>query len=439
MTYADVGGCYEAIEKLREVVEAPLLRVSYCAYFSCGLQPERFARLGIDPPKGVLLCGPPGTGKTLCARAVANRTDACFIRCIASELVQKYVGEVSRYSQVATNPLQGARLVREIFELARTKKACVIFFDEVDAIGGARSNSGANADSDVNRTMLELIVQLDGFDARGNIRVLMATNRPDTLDPVGGAPCCSLLAGAGPPRSPRPPRRVLAARPGGSHAHLRDLRAPDVDTAQHPLRPAGASVPEQHGRRDPFRVHRGGHVRHPRAPQDGQRERLPRRRQQSHPRLRQVQRHTHLRHSQLTIIARTPLHPVINSPIAVSRANRLCANECCVSTNFSWLIKCEATRAKIDAASNCNLARENEPQLIHFRTKCVKLGVKVFMYHRQKCNYTTRYCLVATLSRNSEKSSTRSTLYPTSIFFCITYCSVFCIPSSKFFCIRLTV
>ncbi|KAH9634290.1 hypothetical protein HF086_011550 [Spodoptera exigua] len=113
VTYSDVGGCKEQIEKLREVVETPLLH------------PEKFVKLGIEPPKGVLLFGPPGTGKTLCARAVANRTDACFIRVIGSELVQKYVGE-------------GARMVRELFEMARSKKACLIFFDEIDAIGGAR-------------------------------------------------------------------------------------------------------------------------------------------------------------------------------------------------------------------------------------------------------------------------------------------------------------
>ncbi|EPQ32038.1 uncharacterized protein PFL1_00236 [Pseudozyma flocculosa PF-1] len=159
VTYGDVGGCKEQIEKLREVVETPLL------------SPERFVNLGIDPPKGVLLFGPPGTGKTLCARAVANRTDATFIRVIGSELVQKYVGE-------------GARMVRELFEMARTKKACIIFFDEVDAIGGARFDDGAGGDNEVQRTMLELINQLDGFDARGNIKVLMATNRPDTLDPA---------------------------------------------------------------------------------------------------------------------------------------------------------------------------------------------------------------------------------------------------------------
>ena len=159
VTYNDVGGYKEQIKQLREVVEIPLL------------DPDRFVNLGIDPPKGVLLYGPPGTGKTLLARAVANRTDACFIRVIGSELVQKYVGE-------------GARMVRELFQMARTKKACIIFFDEVDAIGGTRFDDGAGGDHEVQRTMLELINQLDGFDARGNIKVLMATNRPDTLDPA---------------------------------------------------------------------------------------------------------------------------------------------------------------------------------------------------------------------------------------------------------------
>ena len=110
VTYDDVGGGKKALEQLREVVEIPLLH------------PERFVTLGIDPPKGVLLYGPPGTGKTLSARAVANRTDATVIRVIGSELVQRYVGE-------------GARMVRELFALARSKKTCIIFFDEVDAIG----------------------------------------------------------------------------------------------------------------------------------------------------------------------------------------------------------------------------------------------------------------------------------------------------------------
>mmetsp|Transcript_26826 Transcript_26826/g.44713 ORF Transcript_26826/g.44713 Transcript_26826/m.44713 type:complete len:456 (+) Transcript_26826:127-1494(+) len=160
VTYDDVGGAKDAMEKLREVLELPLLH------------PERFVTLGIDPPKGVLLYGPPGTGKTLSARAVANRTDACFIRVIGSELVQKYVGE-------------GARMVRELFTMARSKRACIVFFDEIDAIGGARAAADENgSDNEVQRTMLQIVTELDGFDARGNIKVLMATNRPDTLDPA---------------------------------------------------------------------------------------------------------------------------------------------------------------------------------------------------------------------------------------------------------------
>ncbi|KAK6931889.1 ATPase, AAA-type, core, partial [Dillenia turbinata] len=156
VTYNDVVGCKEQIEKMREVhnnvVELPMLH------------PEKFVKLGIDPPKGVLCCGPPGTGKTLLARAVANRTDACFIRVIGSELVQKYVGE-------------GAQMVRELFQMARSKKACMVFFDE-------RFDDGVGGDNEVQRTMLEIVNQLDGFDARGNINVLMATNRPDMLDPA---------------------------------------------------------------------------------------------------------------------------------------------------------------------------------------------------------------------------------------------------------------
>lgn len=159
VTYGDIGGCKEQILSIREIVEYPLL------------YPKRFSILGIDPPKGVMMFGPPGTGKTLVARAVANRTDACFIRVICSELVQKYIGE-------------GARLVRELFNLSRRKNACIIFFDELDAIGGTRFDDGAGGDNEVQRTMLEIVNQLDGFDSRGNVKVLMATNRPDTIDPA---------------------------------------------------------------------------------------------------------------------------------------------------------------------------------------------------------------------------------------------------------------
>ena len=157
--FNDVGGLNDQIQELVEAIVLPMTHK------------ERFTNIGIKPPKGCLMYGPPGTGKTLSARAVANRTDACFIRVIGSELVQKYVGE-------------GARLVRELFQMARSKKACLIFFDEVDAIGGARFDDGQGGDNEVQRTMLEIVNQLDGFDARGNIKVLMATNRPDTLDPA---------------------------------------------------------------------------------------------------------------------------------------------------------------------------------------------------------------------------------------------------------------
>ncbi|ELP86271.1 26S protease regulatory subunit, putative [Entamoeba invadens IP1] len=158
VTYKDIGGCKEQIERIREVVELPMLH------------PEAFENLGIDPPKGVLLYGPPGTGKTLLARAVANRTESTFVRVIGSELVQKYVGE-------------GAKMVRDLFDMAKSKKSCIIFFDEIDAVGGTRFQDDTG-ESEVQRTMLELINQLDGFDKRGNIKVLMATNRPDTLDPA---------------------------------------------------------------------------------------------------------------------------------------------------------------------------------------------------------------------------------------------------------------
>lgn len=157
--YDNVGGCEEQLRAIREVVELPLLH------------PERFARLGVEPPKGALLFGPPGGGKTLCARAVAASTSATFVRVVGGVLAQKYIG-------------QGAHLVREIFALARSTPACVLFFDEIDSFGGTRHGGDEGNDVEVNRTMLELVNQLDGFDRGGNVKVLMATNRPDTLDPA---------------------------------------------------------------------------------------------------------------------------------------------------------------------------------------------------------------------------------------------------------------
>jgi len=158
VTYDDIGGCKKQLKLIREALELPLLH------------PERFTAIGVQPAAGLLFYGAPGSGKTLTARAVANRTNSTFIRVLGSELVCKYVGE-------------GAKLVREIFSLARTKKSCIIFFDEVDSFALKRSvDAQETGDSGVQRTMLELIAQLDGFSKRGNVKVIMATNRPDTLD-----------------------------------------------------------------------------------------------------------------------------------------------------------------------------------------------------------------------------------------------------------------
>jgi len=157
-TYEMIGGLDQQIKEIKEVIELPIKH------------PELFEALGIAQPKGVLLYGPPGTGKTLLARAVAHHTDCTFIRVSGSELVQKYIGE-------------GSRMVRELFVMAREKAPSIIFMDEIDSIGSSRMNSGSGGgDSEVQRTMLELLNQLDGFEPTKNIKVLMATNRIDILD-----------------------------------------------------------------------------------------------------------------------------------------------------------------------------------------------------------------------------------------------------------------
>lgn len=158
-TYEMIGGLDKQIREIKEVIELPIKH------------PEIFESLGIAQPKGVLLYGPPGTGKTLLARAVAHHTDCTFIRVSGSELVQKYIGE-------------GSRMVRELFVMAREHAPSIIFMDEIDSIGSTRMESGAGADSEVQRTMLELLNQLDGFESTKNIKVLMATNRIDILDPA---------------------------------------------------------------------------------------------------------------------------------------------------------------------------------------------------------------------------------------------------------------
>ncbi|KAL1914409.1 uncharacterized protein VTP21DRAFT_8927 [Calcarisporiella thermophila] len=159
-TYDMIGGLDKQIKEIKEVIELPVKH------------PELFESLGIAQPKGVLLYGPPGTGKTLLARAVAHHTDCKFIRVSGSELVQKYIGE-------------GSRMVRELFVMAREHAPSIIFMDEIDSIGSSRIESGSGGgDSEVQRTMLELLNQLDGFEPSKNIKVIMATNRIDILDPA---------------------------------------------------------------------------------------------------------------------------------------------------------------------------------------------------------------------------------------------------------------
>ncbi|MFP3908353.1 MAG: proteasome-activating nucleotidase [Archaeoglobaceae archaeon] len=157
--YTDVGGLERQTEELRETVELPILK------------PELFDKVGIEPPKGILLYGPPGTGKTLLAKAVAHHTDATFIRVVGSEFVQKYIGE-------------GARLVREVFEFAKEKAPAIIFIDELDAIAARRTGSDTSGDREVQRTLMQLLAEMDGFDPRGDIKIIGATNRIDILDPA---------------------------------------------------------------------------------------------------------------------------------------------------------------------------------------------------------------------------------------------------------------
>ncbi len=159
ITYDKIGGLEEQIIEVKETVELPLT------------EPELFEKVGIEPPKGILLYGPPGTGKTLLAKAVANETNATFIKIVASEFVKKYIGE-------------GARLVREVFELAKEKAPAIIFIDELDAVAAKRLKSSTSGDREVQRTLMQLLAELDGFESRGDIGIIGATNRPDILDPA---------------------------------------------------------------------------------------------------------------------------------------------------------------------------------------------------------------------------------------------------------------
>ena len=155
--YSDLGGLDEQIREVRDAIELSLEK------------PEEFERFGIQPPKGVLLTGPPGTGKTMLAKAVANQTNATFLGLVGSELAQKYIGE-------------GGRMVRELFALARKKAPCIIFIDEIDAIGSKRLDSSTSGDREVQRTLMQLLSELDGFESLENVKVIAATNRPELLD-----------------------------------------------------------------------------------------------------------------------------------------------------------------------------------------------------------------------------------------------------------------
>ncbi len=159
VTFADIGGLSKELEEVREAVEYPLTK------------PEIYERVGVEPPKGILLYGCPGTGKTLMAKAVAHEAKATFIRMSGSELVHKFIGE-------------GAQLVRELFQMARERAPSIIFIDEIDAVGSTRTNDGTSGSAEVQRTLMQLLAEMDGFDNRGNIRIMAATNRIDMLDPA---------------------------------------------------------------------------------------------------------------------------------------------------------------------------------------------------------------------------------------------------------------
>jgi 26S proteasome regulatory subunit T3 len=176
VTYADVGGLDMQKQEIREAVELPLTHFDLyqqIGRYMDSTWPSKSSnqKIGIDPPRGVLLYGPPGTGKTMLVKAVANSTTASFIRVNGSEFVQKYLGE-------------GPRMVRDVFRMARENSPAIIFIDEIDAIATKRFDAQTGADREVQRILLELLNQMDGFEQTSNVKVIMATNRADTLDPA---------------------------------------------------------------------------------------------------------------------------------------------------------------------------------------------------------------------------------------------------------------
>lgn len=175
-SYADIGGLEQQIQEVRESVELPLLH------------PELYEEMGIKPPKGVILYGAPGTGKTLLAKAVANQTSATFLRIVGSELIQKYLGDgprlVRQLFQVSFSCFPPSSIDADDKQVAAENAPSIVFIDEIDAIGTKRYESTSGGEREVQRTMLELLNQLDGFDDRGDVKVIMATNKIETLDPA---------------------------------------------------------------------------------------------------------------------------------------------------------------------------------------------------------------------------------------------------------------